>query len=70
MYIKQVLLEVWKSHNYLWWTGQVIAMLLAMALAWHGYGGSVAAAVGYALAVLVDIREAASRGASDAQRCQ
>lgn len=40
-----------------WLIGQVVALMLALSLLWHGYGGPVAAAVGYAVAVLVDIRE-------------
>ena len=54
------------THNHLWWTGQVVALGLALSLLWDGYSGPVAAAVGYALAVLVDIREAAQRSAGDA----
>jgi len=42
----------------MWWIGQAIALLIALTLLFRGYGGPVAAAVGYALAVLVDIRSA------------
>ena len=66
MNMKQTLPEVLKSHNYLWWCGQIVALMLTISLLWHGYGGPVAAAVGYALAVLVDIREAVSHGIGEA----
>ena len=58
MNLKQTLPELWSSHDDAWWIGQCVALLIAIALLFSGYGGPVAAAVGYALAVLVDIREA------------
>ena len=51
-----------QSHDAVWWIGQFVSLILALTLLWNGYGGPVAAVVGYALVVLVDIREAVSRG--------
>ena len=55
--------RVWHGHDYLWWTGQVAAFLLSLSLLSAGHGGPISAAVGYALALLVDIREAVARRA-------
>ena len=54
------------AHSSMWWVGQISSLMLALSLLWHGYGGPVAAAVGYALAVLVDIRELVGRRVGDA----
>lgn len=51
----------WLGHDVTWWIGQVTALLLMLSLLTGGYGGPVAAAVGYALMVLVDIREALAK---------
>jgi len=59
--MQQTLLELWRSHDGMWWIGQAVALMLALSLLFGGYGGPIAAAVGYALAVLVDIREAVSK---------
>ena len=61
MNMNQTLPELLKSHDELWWIGQFFAFLLALTLLWNGYGSPVAAVVGYALSVLVDIREAVAR---------
>lgn len=45
-------------HDAMWWIGQVVAVLIALALLLDGYGWPVALAAGYAMEVLVDIREA------------
>jgi hypothetical protein len=63
MNMQQTLPELWNNHDASWWIGQCVALLLALTLLWNGYGGPVAGAVGYALAVLVDIREAVSKRA-------
>ena len=54
------------THDYLWWCGQIVALMLTVGFIWHGQSGAVAAAVGYALSVLVDIREAVLRRSGDA----
>lgn len=61
MNMQQPLPELWRSHDAAWWIGQCVALLIAFTLLFSGYGAPVAAAVGYALAVLVDIREAVAR---------
>ena len=63
MNMQQTFPELWRSHDASWWIGQCASLLLALSLLFGGYGGPVAAAVGYALAVLVDIREAVSKRA-------
>ena len=63
MNMKQTLPELWRSHDGLWWIGQAVALMLSLSLLFSGYGGPIAAAAGYALAVLVDIREAVSKRA-------
>ena len=55
--------ELWASHDAGWWIGQFCALFIALLLL-REYSGPVAAAVGYALAVLIDIRENASRAAA------
>lgn len=61
MNMQQTLPELWRSHDAEWWIGQCVALLIALTLLFRGYGGPVAAAVGCALTVLVDIREAVAR---------
>ena len=51
-------------HDATWWIGQAIALTITIGLVWHGYSGAISAAVGYALAVLVDIRELMARRGS------
>ena len=61
MNMNQTVPELWQSHDGVWWIGQFVSLILALTLLWNGYGGPVAAVVGYVLVVLVDIREAVSR---------
>ena len=61
MNMQQTIPELWRSHDAEWWIGQCVALLIALAFLFRGYGGPVAAAVGYALAVLVDIRASVAR---------
>ena len=58
MNMQQTLPELWSSHSPKWWLGQCVALFVALSLLFGGYGGAVAVAVGYALMVLVDVREA------------
>jgi|JI10StandDraft_1071094.scaffolds.fasta_scaffold456415_1 hypothetical protein len=68
MNMNQTASELWSSHDASWWLGQVIALSIAIGLLRAGYGGAVAGAVGYAIAVLVDIREAVTRSKTNRER--
>jgi hypothetical protein len=68
MNTKQTMPQWLRSHDAGWWLGQVIALSIAIGLLRAGYGGAVAGAVGYAIAVLVDIREAVTRSKTNRER--
>jgi hypothetical protein len=68
MNMNQTASELWSSHDASWWLGQVIALSIAIGLLRAGYVGPIAASVGYAIAVLVDIREAVTRSKAEQER--
>lgn len=45
------------SHNGLWWLGQVVAIVVAIALRHDGYSFATTLAIYAIIAILVDIRE-------------
>jgi hypothetical protein len=68
MNTKQTMPQWLRSHDAGWWLGQVIALSIAIGLLRAGYVGPIAASVGYAIAVLVDIREAVTRSKAEQER--
>lgn len=52
------------KHTATWWIGQAVALTVCIGIS-RDFGGPIGAAVGYALAVLVDIRDAVERGGAN-----